>query len=82
MFKIASISKLYDAVAIAKLAHAQRLSLDQSIAEYFPEYADRIEHADQITLRMLVQHRSGIPNYTNHPGFWENPLTVLKKPWI
>ncbi|SIN67296.1 serine hydrolase domain-containing protein [Algoriphagus halophilus] len=73
LFKIASISKLYDAVAIAKLVHAQRLSLDQSLAEYFPEYADRIEHADQITLRMLVQHRSGIPNYTNHPGFWENP---------
>ena len=21
----------------------------------------------------MVQHRSGIPNYTDHPGFWENP---------
>jgi D-alanyl-D-alanine carboxypeptidase len=21
----------------------------------------------------MVQHRSGIPNFTDHPGFWENP---------
>ncbi|MEZ4621544.1 MAG: hypothetical protein R2867_39415 [Caldilineaceae bacterium] len=28
----------------------------------------------KITLRMMVQHRSGIPNYTNQPGFrWDNP---------
>jgi len=34
-----------------------------------PEYAQRIENANSITLRMLVQHRSGIPNFTDHPKF-------------
>ena len=29
----------------------------------------RIENADQITLRMMVQHRSGIPNFTDHPDY-------------
>lgn len=73
LFKIASISKLYVAVAITKLVHGERLSLDKSLAHYFPELVGRIEYADKITLRMMVQHRSGIPNLTDHPGFWKNP---------
>ena len=73
LFKIASISKLYEAVAIAKLVKAGRLSLDKTLADYFPELVGRIEYADQITLRMLVQHRSGIPNLTDTPNFWTNP---------
>lgn len=73
LFKIASIGKLYDAVAIAKLVGEGRLSLDQTLADYFPELAGRIEYADKITLRMMVQHRSGIPSFTNTPNFWNNP---------
>jgi len=73
LFKIASISKLYDAVAITKLIKAERLSLDGTLADYFPELVGRIEYADKITLRLMVQHRSGIPNLTESPGFWSNP---------
>jgi len=73
LFKIASISKLYVAVAITKLVHDKRLSLDKTLADYFPELVGRIEHADKITLSLMVQHRSGIPNLTDHPGYWENP---------
>ena len=35
LFKIASISKLYDALAITKLVHENRLSLDKTLADYF-----------------------------------------------
>jgi CubicO group peptidase (beta-lactamase class C family) len=73
LFKIASIGKLYDAVAITKLVHDGRLSLDKTLADYFPELVGRIENAEKITLRMMVQHRSGIPNLTNTPDFWTNP---------
>jgi D-alanyl-D-alanine carboxypeptidase len=73
LFKIASIGKLYDAVAITKLVSDQRLSLDKTLADYFPELVGRIEHADKISLRMMVQHRSGIPNITDTPNFWVNP---------
>ena len=79
LFKIASISKLYNAVAIAKLVKDKRLSLDKTLADYFPELVGRIENADKITLRMMVQHRSGIPNFTNHPGYWENPPASTKE---
>ena len=72
LFKIASISKLYAAVAITKLANDKRLSLNETLTDYFPELADRIENADEITLRMMVQHRSGIPNFTDNPSYWED----------
>ena len=72
LFKIASISKLYVAVAITKLVNDKRLSLDKTLADYFPELVGRIENAEKITLRLMVQHRSGIPNFTDNPDFWEN----------
>ena len=43
LFKIASIGKLYDAVSVAKLVHDKRLSLDKTVADYFPEFSGRIE---------------------------------------
>ncbi|MFK7983831.1 MAG: serine hydrolase domain-containing protein [Saprospiraceae bacterium] len=73
LFKIASISKLYVAVVITKLAHDNRLSLDETLADYFPELVGRIENAEKITLKLMVQHRSGIPNFTDNNEFWQNP---------
>jgi len=73
LFKIASNSKLYTAVAIAKLAYDGRLSLDSTLAFYFPELVGRIENAKKITVRMMVKHRSGIPNYTNTHNYWVHP---------
>lgn len=73
LFKIASITKLYIAVATTKLVKEGRLSLDKTLNEYFPELAGRIENSDKITLRMMVQHRSGIPNFVDHPEYWIKP---------
>lgn len=72
LFKIASIEKLYIAVSIAKLAKQMRLSLDETVADYFPELQGKIQHAKTITLRMLAQHSSGIPNFTSNPDYWKN----------
>ena len=73
LFKIGSISKLYVAVAITKLVNDKRLSLDKTLSDYFPELVGRIGNAEKINLRLMVQHRSGIPNLTDHPGFWVDP---------
>lgn len=76
LFKIGSISKLYVATATAKLVSEQRLSLDDTLADHLPELVGRIEYADQITLRMMLQHRSGIPNTTDQDEFdWARPPT-------
>ena len=69
LFKIASISKLYEAAAVAKLVANQNLSLNSTLAELIPEVAGKIEYADEITLKMLVQHRSGIPDFIFSPDF-------------
>lgn len=72
LFKIASISKLYSAVAATKLVKEKRLSFDKTLADYLPELRGRIENAEEITLRMMIKHRSGIPNFTDNPDYWEN----------
>ncbi len=72
LFKIASISKLYTAVAVTKLVKENRLELDKTLTHYLPELKGRIQNAAQITVKMMVQHRSGIPNFTNNPAFWDN----------
>ena len=79
LFKIASISKLYDAVAVTKLVSDGRLSLDKTIADYLPELVGKIENADKITLRLMIQHRSGIPNFTDAPNFWEAPTETYEE---
>ncbi|MFZ4455289.1 MAG: serine hydrolase domain-containing protein [Bacteroidales bacterium] len=89
LFKIASISKLYIAVATAKLINNKSLSLDKTLTDYLPELTGRIENANLITLRMMLQHRSGIPDFINDPKLpWSNLPTnsndflklVLDKP--
>ncbi len=80
LFKIASISKLYTAVAATKLVKEKRLSFDRTLTDYLPQLRYRIENADEITLKMMIQHRSGIPNYTDNPSFWENEEKNYKTP--
>jgi CubicO group peptidase (beta-lactamase class C family) len=79
LFKIASIAKLYDAAAVVKLVAADKLNLDKTLAEYLPDLAPRIENANSITLRHMIMHQSGIPNFTDQKGFdWaSNSVDVL-----
>jgi CubicO group peptidase (beta-lactamase class C family) len=75
LFKIASISKLYIAAATTMLVSDKKLALEDTLTGYFPELAGRIEHANRITLSMLLQHRSGIPDWIDDPEFpWTTSL--------
>lgn len=74
LFKIASISKLYMATAAAKLIDRGDLDTNKSLAFYLPEIRNRVANAQDITLRMLIQHRSGIPNFTDQSNYpWDHP---------
>ena len=74
LFKIASISKLYIAAAAAILVDRDSLSLDDKLTDFFPELRSRIENADEITIRMLLKHRSGIPDFIREKDFpWADP---------
>lgn len=78
LFKIASISKLFIAVSAAKLVVEDKLSLNDTLASWLPEWADRIENSNLITIKQLIQHRSGIADFDSQPGFsWQNAHTNI-----
>ncbi|MBN2878533.1 MAG: beta-lactamase family protein [Clostridia bacterium] len=79
-FKIGSISKLYIAAAAAMMVNDELISLDDKLTDYFPELLGRIEYAERITVRMMIQHRSGLLNYTDQPGFrWDESSKTIEE---
>jgi CubicO group peptidase (beta-lactamase class C family) len=62
-FNLASIGKMFTAVAIAQLVQQHELSYDDTLATLLPWYPDK-EIARRITVRQLLAHTSGIA-----PGF-------------
>ncbi|PYE34297.1 CubicO group peptidase (beta-lactamase class C family) [Idiomarina fontislapidosi] len=79
LFKIASISKLYIALATTKLVSDGHVSLDDTLDKLLPRLTHQIDYADKITLKMLVQHRSGLPNYTDTPDYWMEPPASMEE---
>lgn len=59
-FNIASISKQFTAMSILKLQEAGKLSIDDPVSKYFPDYDKNM--FGKITLRHLMSHTSGIPD--------------------
>lgn len=57
-FHIASVSKTFTGMAILKLWEENKLNLDDSLQVFFPEFPYR-----GITVKMLLNHRSGLANY-------------------
>lgn len=76
-FRLGSISKQFTALLIVKLAEEGKIKLDVPITTYLPDYPK--ENGDKITIHHLLTHSSGIPNYTDSPGFFKdkarNPYT-------
>ncbi|QRR04236.1 beta-lactamase family protein [Dyadobacter sandarakinus] len=57
-FQLASLSKPFTAVAVLKLIQEGKVSLDDSVQRFFPEFPYHGVKVD-----MLLSHRSGLPNY-------------------
>jgi CubicO group peptidase (beta-lactamase class C family) len=55
---IASTSKTFTAIAILRMVQENKLSLDDSLQKFFPGFPYK-----GITVKMLLNHRSGLPNY-------------------
>lgn len=60
LVNICSISKQFAAIALLKLQEEGRLSLDDSVSKYFPQF--KAPFFNRITLRHLLSHTSGIPD--------------------
>ena len=67
VFEIASITKEFTAAAILMLQDRGKLSLDDEITKYLPEYPT---HGQKITIFHLLTHTSGVPDFTALPEWW------------
>lgn len=66
--RLASMTKQFTAVAIMLLVDEGKLRLDEDFTRYLPDYP---KPAQTVTLDQLLTHTSGIPGYTELPGFGE-----------
>jgi CubicO group peptidase (beta-lactamase class C family) len=57
---LASLTKQFTAMAIMFLEENNKLSYDDKLSKYFPGFPP---YADKITIRNLLNHASGIPDY-------------------
>ncbi|GAC1636706.1 MAG: serine hydrolase domain-containing protein [Candidatus Acidiferrum sp.] len=59
-FRLASVTKQFTAMAVMLLVHDKKLTYETTLGEVFPEFA---EYGKKITVRQLLNHTSGLPDY-------------------
>ena len=62
-FRIGSLTKQFTAAAILQLAEQGKLSLDDKLSKYLPDFPK----GDSVTIHMLLNHTSGIRSFTDIP---------------
>lgn len=78
-FPIASLTKQFTAAAILQLAEQGKLSVDDRLSKFFPGYPK----GDSVTIHMLLNHTSGIKEYSQLPGLFQlNHTNELSKDTI
>ena len=74
-FRIGSVTKPFTAIAILQLEEDGELQIEDQVSLYLPDYPN----GDMITIKHLLEHSSGITNYTDLPGLVDlvqEPRTV------
>lgn len=74
-FELASITKTFTGVAIMQLVEAGKLSLNDNVKKFFPNFP-----YDGITVKLLLSHRSGMMNYVYFiDDIWRKEKKDMKK---
>lgn len=71
VYRIASITKLFTSTMLMHLRDAGKLSLDDPLEKYLPQFKIRSSFADARppTFRMVASHAAGLPREGNHQGW-------------
>jgi CubicO group peptidase (beta-lactamase class C family) len=78
-YRIGSMTKMFTAVIILKQIEDKKLSLQSKVRDFFPE----IIKAGDITIEILLKHRSGIANFTDLPQYPEwQANTFSEQEWV
>ena len=62
-FAVGSVTKQFTAACVMLLKEENKLSVDDTVDKYYPEY----KYGDKITVKNLLTMRSGIRDYVNDP---------------
>ena len=76
-FRIGSITKMFTATVIMQLAENGVLTLDDPLAQWLPDVAAQLPYGDQITLRHLLSHTSGLFNVVEHEAYYMDIFTEM-----
>lgn len=80
--KVASITKMFMGTLTLMLVDEGVLQLDTKISKWLPsEKIEKIENADQVTLRQLLNHTSGIYDVITDQGFYLDLLNNPEQHW-
>jgi D-alanyl-D-alanine carboxypeptidase len=81
-YRIASQTKLMEATVVLQLVGAGKLSLDDKLSDILPQVAehDDVDGAEKITVRDLIRHTSGIPDFAESGKFDVFDFTTAYQP--
>ena len=74
-FELGSLTKQFTAACILQLAEQGRLSIEDKLSKFLPSFPK----GDSVTIHMLLNHTSGIANYTSQPQFANLATLSLRK---
>ena len=72
LYGIGSVSKIYTTAAVMQLVEEGKVDLDQPVTAYLPEFTMADSRYRDITVRMLLNHSSGLMGTTNRNAFLLN----------
>jgi CubicO group peptidase (beta-lactamase class C family) len=74
-FRIGSVTKQFTAAAILKLQENNKLSVNDKLSKFIPDFP----RGDEVTIHHLLTHTSGIHSYTSKPGFIDKVTTTISE---
>lgn len=77
VYRIGSVTKQFTAAAIMRLKEQGKLSLDDTLQTFFPNYPAQ---GNRVTVRNLLNHTSGIRSYTSMGPKWQRLMRLDMAP--
>ena len=78
-FRLACITKTFTSTVILQLVDEGKIKLDDTLSKF--DLGVNVPGADKITVRQLLNHTSGLFNFTDDPNFWIAVMSNPLKPW-
>jgi len=76
LFMIASNTKLFTATALAQLEYRKKLSLNDKIIQYYPDFKLYDETSTQlVTIKDMLSHHLGTKTFQGDFSFWDSKLS-------